>query len=145
MSDLFYALFRGHNTVTGVYDSREHLIVSCRRIIILSCHLHGYPSPSVSTPPYCSSLLVGPQGHNPYHHRAAVCRVELVALLLLGYVRESIGTSLMSSSLLLQQCPVCLVRLTLIVFVMGGRWLYSWCFVGCSLQDLFKIARSILV
>ena len=28
----------------------------------------------------------------------------------------------MSSSLLLQQCPTCLVRLTLIVFVMGGKW-----------------------
>ena len=38
--------------------------------------------------------------------------------------------SLMSSSLLLQQCPACLVRLTLIVFVMGGRWSYSWCFGG---------------
>ena len=36
----------------------------------------------------------------------------------------------MSSSLLLQQCPVCLVRLTLIVFVMGGRWPYSCCFEG---------------
>ena len=34
-------------------------------------------------------------------------------------VHES--TSLMSSSLLLQQCPACLVRLTWIVFVMGGR------------------------
>ena len=54
-------------------------------------------------------------------------------------------TSLMSSSLLLQQCPACLVRLTLIVFVMGGRWPYSWGFVGCCLQELFKIARSILV
>ena len=32
----------------------------------------------------------------------------------------------MSSSLLLQQCPACLVRLTWIVFVMVGRWLYSW-------------------
>ena len=40
------------------------------------------------------------------------------------------STSLMSSSLLLQQYPACLVRLTSIVFVMGGRWLYSWCFVG---------------
>ena len=36
----------------------------------------------------------------------------------------------MSSSLLLQQCPACLVRLTWIVFVMGGRWPYSWFFVG---------------
>ena len=41
------------------------------------------------------------------------------------------STSLMSSSLLLQQCPGCLVRLTWIVFVMGGRWPYSWCLVGC--------------
>ena len=55
------------------------------------------------------------------------------------------GTSLMSSSLLLQQCPACLVRLIWIVFVIGGRWPYSWCLVGCCRQDLFKIARSILV
>ena len=51
----------------------------------------------------------------------------------------------MSSSLLLQQCPVCLVRLTLIVFVMGGKWPYSRCFVGHCLHDLFNIACSILV
>ena len=61
------------------------------------------------------------------------------------YVGVHSSTSFMSSSLLLQQCPVCLVRLTCIVFVMGGRWPYSWCFVGCCLQDLFNIARSILV
>ena len=29
-------------------------------------------------------------------------------------------------------------------FVMGGRWPYNCCFVGCCLQDLFHIARSIL-
>ena len=55
------------------------------------------------------------------------------------------STSLMSSSLLLQQCPACLVRLTWIVFVIGGRWPYSLCLVGCCCQDLFRIARSILV
>ena len=54
-------------------------------------------------------------------------------------------TSLMSSSLLHQQCPACLIRLTWIVFVMGGRWLYSWCFVGCCRLDLFNIAVNILV
>ena len=37
----------------------------------------------------------------------------------------------------------CLVRLTWIVFVMGGRWPYSWCLVGCCRQDLFNIARNI--
>ena len=61
------------------------------------------------------------------------------------YVGVHRSTSLMSSSLLLQQCPACLVRLTWIVFVMGGRWPYSWCLVGCCRQDLFHIARSILV
>ena len=60
------------------------------------------------------------------------------------YVGVHKSTSLMSSSLLLQQCPACLVRLTWIVFVMGGRWPYSVCLVGCCLQDLFNIARSIL-
>ena len=42
-----------------------------------------------------------------------------------AFVRPYAGvhrsTSLMSSSLLLQQCPACLFRLTWIVFVMGGR------------------------
>ena len=37
----------------------------------------------------------------------------------------------MSSSLFFQQCPAYLVRLTWIVFVMGGKWPYSCCFVGC--------------
>ena len=57
------------------------------------------------------------------------------------YVGVHRSTSLMSSSLLLQQCPACLVRLTWIVFVMGVRWPYSWCLVGCCRQDLFNIAR----
>ena len=61
------------------------------------------------------------------------------------YVEVHRSTSLMSSSLLLHQCPACLVRLTWIVFVMGGRWPYNWCLVGCCRQDLFNIARSILV
>ena len=54
------------------------------------------------------------------------------------YVGVHKSTSLMSSSLLLQQCPACLVRLTWIVFVMGGRWPYSWCFVGCCCPGLVQ-------
>ena len=61
------------------------------------------------------------------------------------YVGVYKSTSLISSPLLLQQCPACLARLTWIVFVIGGRYPYSWCPVGCCRQDLFKIARSILV
>ena len=41
------------------------------------------------------------------------------------------STSLMSLSLLLRQCLACLFRLTWIVFMMGGRWQYSCCSVGC--------------
>ena len=60
------------------------------------------------------------------------------------YVGVHRSTSLMSSFLLLQQYPACLVRLTWIVFVMGGSWPYSWCFVGCCRQDLFNIALKII-
>ena len=55
------------------------------------------------------------------------------------------STSLISSSVLLRQCPACLVDLTLIIFVMGGKWPYSCSFVGCCLHDSFNIACSILV
>ena len=83
----------------------------------------------------------------PYPLRAAVRRFKLVALLLLGHVRESIREHHLgarphfSSSVLY----VWFVKLSLIVFVMGGRWPYSCCFVACCLQDLFKIAHRILV
>ena len=60
------------------------------------------------------------------------------------YVGVHRSTSFMSSSLLLQSWPACPVRLTWIVFVMRGRWPYSWCLVGCCRQNLFNIARSIL-
>ena len=62
-----------------------------------------------------------------------------------SYVGVHSSTSLTSSTLLLQQCPACLARLTCIVFVMGSRWPYSWRLVGCCRQDLFNIALNILV
>ena len=96
-------------------------------IIIMSCREHGYPWPSLATSPYHSSPLAGLQGYIPYPQIAAVCIFELLISHMWGVHRS---TSLMSSSLLLHQCPACLVRLTWIVFVMGGRWPYSWCLVG---------------
>ena len=44
----------------------------------------------------------------------------------------------MRSSLHLQQCPACLVRLNWMVCKMGVKWPYSCCFVVCCFQDLFK-------
>ena len=61
------------------------------------------------------------------------------------YVGVHRSTALMSSSLHLQQCPACLVRLTWIVFVMGGRWPYSWCLVGCCRQDLIKLTKMFCI
>ena len=48
------------------------------------------------------------------------------------------GTSLMSSSFLLQQYPTCLVHLIWMIFVMGGRWPLLFCgglpSRNCSIQ-----------
>ena len=57
-------------------------------------------------------------------------------------VRRS--TSLMSSSLLLQQCPACLVRLAWIVFVMGDRWPYSWCLGGVAASTCSMLLATFL-
>ena len=131
-----------HRTLKQPMDIKLQLSI----IIIMSQYQHGYPWPSLATPPYRPLLQVDLQGYIPYRHRAAECRLELVVLPLLVHVKGvHRSTSLMSSSPLLQQCPACLVRLIFIVFVMGGRWPYSSCFVGCWLQDLFNIASSILV
>ena len=54
------------------------------------------------------------------------------------------STSLVSSSLLLQQCPACLVRLTLIVFVMGARWPYSWRLWGVTARTCSILLASFL-
>ena len=62
-----------------------------------------------------------------------------------GHIGVHRKTSLMSSSLLLQQSPACLFRLIWMVLEMGGRWQYICCFVGYCFQDLSNIACSILV
>ena len=46
------------------------------------CRQHGYPWPSLATSPYYSSPLAGLQGYILCPHIAAVCKFELVILLL---------------------------------------------------------------
>ena len=54
-----------------------------------------------------------------------------------------IQLTVMSSLLLLQQYPACLLRLILMVCEMGGKYPYSSCFVGYTLiQLLFR--RSLI-
>ena len=114
-------------------------------IIIMSRHQHGYPWLSFATPPYCHCFR---QVLRATSRSTQSCCMYVRAdrpAFIRPCERVHRSTSLMCSSLLLQQCPACLVRLNFIVFVMGGRWPYSCCFVGCCLQDLFNISRSILV
>ena len=60
-------------------------------IIIMSCRQHGYPWPSLAISPYHSSPPAGLQGYILCLHIAAVCKFELVVLLLLGHMWGSIG------------------------------------------------------
>ena len=64
-------------------------------IIIISCWQHGYPWPSLATPPYRSSPLVGLQDNNLYPHIAVECTFVLVVLLLRGHVWGSIRVHLL--------------------------------------------------
>ena len=66
-------------------------MVTHHHFIIMSRHKLGYSWPSLATPPYRTLLSTDPQGYIPYWHRAAVCRFELVVLLLLVHVRGSTG------------------------------------------------------
>ena len=74
------------------YSVRWNVISVCLSyLIILSCHEHRYPWPSLATSPYRSSPLAGLQGYIPYPHIAAECMFGLVVLLLPGHMRGSIG------------------------------------------------------
>ena len=117
------------------YHHHHHVMPPARISLTLSCHFSlSFIASGRSSglhPVSSQSCCIYDQAGHPAFARS--------------YVGVHRSTSLMSLSLLLQQCPACLVHLTWIVFMMGGRWLYSWCLVGCCLQDLFNIARSILV
>ena len=71
-----------------IFNTPSHIYIHTH---IKSCRQHIYPWPSLATSPYHSSLLPSLQGYIPYPHITAVCMFELVVLLLLGHMRESIG------------------------------------------------------
>ena len=108
--------------------------------------LPAWISPILSRYPSLSSIAPG-RSSSLYPVSAQMYILVLAGLRAFARPCKGVhrGISLMSSSLILLLCPACLVRLTLIVFVMGVRWPHNCCFVGCCLQNLFNIARSILV
>ena len=110
-------------------------------IIIISYCQRGFPWISLNFRPYHPSL---PADLLDYILRPYRTVVDKFLIGCPPFARSCEGvywrTSHMSSSLLLQQCATCFVRLICVVLEMGGTWSYSWCFV-----DLFNIVRSILV
>ncbi len=96
-------------------------------------HHHHYVAPPVRIPltlsryPSLSSIASGrSSGQHPISTQTC-CMWVLAGRPAFARPCEGVqrSTSLMNSSLLLQQYPACLVRLTWIVYVMGGRW--PWC------------------
>ena len=71
-------------------------VICVHTVIWLSSHHHlvvpsAWISLTLSRHPSLSFIASGrSSGYTPYPHRAAVCRFELVALLLLGHVKGSI-------------------------------------------------------
>ena len=133
----FWKFFNNRLCMWAVYVSLHHHIIVPPSRIFLTLSRH-----------FSLSIIASGRhsGLHPVSSQSCFMYVRAgnpaVALPYAGVHRS---TSLMSSSLLLQQCTACLVRLTCIVFVMGGMWLYSWCLVGCYRLDLFNIALNILV
>ena len=123
-------------TPEGLYHHHHHHVVPPARIsLILSRHF--------------SLSFIASGRSSGLHPVSSQCCCMYVRAGRPAFAQSYVGvhrsTSLMSSPLLLQQCPAYLVRLTWIVFVMGGRWPYSWCLVGCCRQNLFNIAQNILM
>ena len=135
LSDLYKQLYSWLQNLECILHHHHHVVLVARISLTLSRHS-------------CLSFIAlgRSSGQHPVSSHSCWMYVHAGRP---AFARPCVGvhksTSLMSSSLLLQQCPACLVHLTWIVFVIGGRWPYSWCLVGCCRQDLFKIACSILV
>ena len=106
----------GEKKIVLLYDDDHHHIVSPARIsLTFSRH-------------YSLSFIASDRSSGLHPVSSHSCCMYVRAgrpAFAQSYVGVHKSTSLMSSSLLLQQCPAYLVRLTWIVFVMGGRWPYS--------------------
>ena len=89
------------------------------------------PDPFRAISPYRSSPLEGSSRLHPVSLHSCCMYVRAGRPAFPRPYEGFILINIMSSSLLLQQCPACLARLACVVFVMEGGWPYSWCLVGC--------------
>ena len=101
-------------------------------------------SPTLSRNSFLSAIASGRSSRQHPVSVQSCCRWVLVGRPTLARPCKGVHErrSVMSSSLLLQLRPACLIWR---VLEMGGRWPYRCCFVGCCFQDLLNSACSILV
>ena len=105
-------MFSLFSHISYIYHHQHHIVLVARISLILSRHSS------------LSFIALGrSSGQHPISSHSCWMYVRAGRP---AFARPCVGvhksTSLMSSSLLLQQCPACLVRLTWIVFMIGGRW-----------------------
>ena len=117
------------------HHHHHHVVLVARISLILSCHSS------------LSFIALGrSSGQHPVSSHSCWMYVSAGRP---AFARPCVGvhknTSLMSSSLLLQQCPACLVRLTWKVFVIGGRWPYSLGHGYLSMAVLFSSIEATLI
>ena len=96
---------------------------------MLQC-LHGFPWLSLVIHPYHLSLLEHLLDYILCSYRAVMCKFLLVSQHWNNREQRPIGEYHMSLSLLLQQCPTCLVHLIWMVLEIRGRWPCICCFMG---------------
>ena len=116
------------------HHHNRHVVLQARISLTLSCH-------------FSLSFIASRRSSGPHPVSSHSCWMYVRSgrpAFARPYVGVHRSTSIMSSSLLLQQWPACLVRLTLMVFVRGGRRPYSLCLVGCCRQDLFNMLATFL-
>ena len=119
---------------------------------ICRIYVYIYTSSSSSSSSFCAACTDFPDSLviRPYHHlllaglldnilrqNRAVRTLVLIGRPTLLHFCKGVyrRTSFMSSSLLLQQCPACLIHFIWVVLEIGSRWPYRSCFVGCCFQD----------
>ena len=116
------------------WSGRELFRRNFNGFMVKSLAMHLHPSPPhiyIYIYSVCVCMYVYTCIYHHHHYFAPSARISLTLSRhssLLARPCEGVhrSTSLTSSSLQLQQCPACLVRLTLIVFVMGGCVIFSY-------------------
>ena len=126
--------------LNGISNFMGYLIPCWRSVMVfvikLYC-LHGFPWLSFSICLYHLSLLAALLNWILCPYRAVVGMFLLVN----QHWHVHRRTSPMFLFLLLQLCPTCFVHLIWMVLEMGGRWLYSYCFVRFCFQDLLQLVE----